>query len=79
MLESLCMRSRKVYVPNEDKASPGFKEQCAGQYDPVHQPWFQQCGIGGLESLVGSEHGEEEGRDRSARLSVMRSYSDLSG
>lgn len=60
----------KVCVPDEDEASPGLKEQCAGQDDPVHQPWLQQRGICGLESFVGGEYREEEGRDRSARLSV---------
>lgn len=26
--------------PNENEAGPGLKEQCAGQYNPVHQPWL---------------------------------------
>jgi hypothetical protein len=67
-----------VCVPDEDDADPGFNTQCAGEYDPVHQPWLQQRGIGGLESFVGGEYRKDEGRDRSAHLSVHRAAIPIS-
>jgi hypothetical protein len=70
MLEISSIKEKRVHIPDEDEASPGLKEQCAGQDNPVHQPWLQQRRICGLEGFVGGEYGEEEGRDRSARLSV---------
>lgn len=80
MLESVDSKEYSMCIPDQDEASPGLKEQCAGQYDPVHQPWLQQRGIGGLESFVGGEHREEKRRDRSAPfVSTSRSYSQSLG
>lgn len=70
MLETGSVKEKRVCAPFENEVGPRFKEQCAGQDDPVHQPWLQQRGICGLERFVGGEYGEEEGRDRPARLSV---------
>lgn len=50
--------------PHEHEADPGLDEEHARQDRPVHEPWRQLGGVGGLERLVRGEEGEEERGDR---------------
>jgi len=49
-----------MVVPDENPCKPGFSEEDAGEHDPVHEPWLEQGGVGGIEGFVGGEDGEEE-------------------
>lgn len=54
---------RKWFIPEDNEGHPGLNQQTAAEDDPVHQPWRQLRRVGRLEGLVGSENGEEEGRE----------------
>lgn len=45
-------------VPDKEPIGPALNEQSASQHHPVHQPWCQLSGIGGLEGFVGGEKRE---------------------
>lgn len=51
------------HSPDEEPFGPTLNEESAGEDDPVHQPWCQLGGVGGLEGFVGGEEREEEGGD----------------
>lgn len=73
MLVSLLSRREREWdcIPEEDGASPRLNKEGDGQHDPVHEPWRQQRGVRGVESLVGGEHGEKEGRDGAIEESLV--------
>jgi hypothetical protein len=50
-------------APDQKPLRPGLNQQCASEYNPVHQPWCQLGGVRCLERLVRCEQWEEEGRD----------------
>lgn len=61
-----CRGEGSCDIPDENPFSPGLDEERAGEDDPVHEPWRQLGGVGGLECLVRGEEWEEEGCDGTA-------------
>ena len=49
--------------PGEDEVELRFDEEEEREGGPVHQPWRQDCRVGGAEGFVGGEDGEEDGGD----------------
>lgn len=73
-VQSETRAEARVSVPHKEPLCPALNEECAGENDPVHQPWCQLGRVGGLEGFVGREEREEERCDRAVSVSVMVAY-----
>ena len=50
------------WEPTDDEIGPIFEEGEEGEDDPVHEPWGKESGIGGAESFIRGEDGEQDGK-----------------